>query len=174
MTLGATNNDPQGAAATNTEPNAGTEPATAQNGGSTYNPPATQADLDRIIENRLQRERAKYADYNDLKDKAQRSDAINNELEDLKGKVSALEKENAEYKHNEEVSSWAKEVSEETGIPAELLQGDTKEAMQEQAKALGKYINVSAPVVNGDGHTPTNKAGMATRDLFANALDGII
>jgi len=34
-----------------------------------YAPPATQAELDRIVESRLARERAKFADYDDLKSK---------------------------------------------------------------------------------------------------------
>lgn len=37
---------------------------------STYTPPATQADLDRIIQDRLSRHDKKYADYDDLKNKA--------------------------------------------------------------------------------------------------------
>ena len=39
-----------------------------------YKPPDTQADLDRIISDRLARERAKYADYADLKKKAEEFD----------------------------------------------------------------------------------------------------
>ena len=52
------------------------EPDTPATGGtdtpSPYTPPATQADLDRIIGERVARERAKYADYTDLKAKADR------------------------------------------------------------------------------------------------------
>lgn len=39
-----------------------------------FKPPATQADLDRIIGDRVARERAKYADYDDLKAKAEAHD----------------------------------------------------------------------------------------------------
>jgi hypothetical protein len=35
-----------------------------------WTPPASQADLDRIIGERLARERAKFADYDDLREKA--------------------------------------------------------------------------------------------------------
>lgn len=46
------------------------------NGGeSTYTPPATQADLDRIIDGRLARERKKYEGFEDLKAKAEKWDA---------------------------------------------------------------------------------------------------
>lgn len=37
--------------------------------GKEYTPPASQADLDRIIEDRLSRERRKYSDYDDMKSK---------------------------------------------------------------------------------------------------------
>jgi hypothetical protein len=40
-----------------------------------YTPPATQADFDRVIGERVARERAKYADYDDLKAKADAHDA---------------------------------------------------------------------------------------------------
>ncbi len=42
--------------------------------GGGYTPPASQADLDRIINDRLARERAKYSDYTDLKKKAEAHD----------------------------------------------------------------------------------------------------
>lgn len=44
-------------------------------GESTYMPPATQADLDRIIDGRLARERKKYEGFDDLKSKAEKWDA---------------------------------------------------------------------------------------------------
>lgn len=46
-----------------------TDPKDAQKSGApTWAPPATQADLDRIISDRLARERAKYSDYAELKE----------------------------------------------------------------------------------------------------------
>ena len=41
-----------------------------------WKPPASQAELDRIIQNRLERERVKYADYESLQEKAQNWDQI--------------------------------------------------------------------------------------------------
>lgn len=52
---------------TGNEPEAGGKPE--------YTPPASQADLDRIVEARLSRERSKYSDYDDLKKKAGDHDA---------------------------------------------------------------------------------------------------
>jgi hypothetical protein len=41
-----------------------------------FTPPASQADLDRIVEQRLARERQKFADYDDLKAKAAKVDEL--------------------------------------------------------------------------------------------------
>lgn len=50
------------------------------NAGNSYTPPASQDELNEIIEKRLNRERAKYADYDDLKTRAARADALENDL----------------------------------------------------------------------------------------------
>ncbi|MCL2737132.1 MAG: hypothetical protein FWD75_11015, partial [Propionibacteriaceae bacterium] len=42
----------------------------APGGDAPWTPPASQQDLDRIIQDRLSRERAKYTDYEELKTKA--------------------------------------------------------------------------------------------------------
>lgn len=46
----------------------------ASSGGSNFTPPASQEELNRIIEQRLARERGKFADYDDLKAKAAKFD----------------------------------------------------------------------------------------------------
>jgi len=48
-------------------------------GGAQYTPPATQADLDRIVEARLAREREKYKGFDDLKAKAAQWDQLEDE-----------------------------------------------------------------------------------------------
>lgn len=51
--------------------------ATPPDGGnSTFTPPSSQDELDRIVSKRLERERSKYADYDDLKAKAQQFDQM--------------------------------------------------------------------------------------------------
>lgn len=45
-------------------------------GGSGYTPPASQADLDRIIQERISRERAKFADYDQVKAEAEQLRAL--------------------------------------------------------------------------------------------------
>lgn len=56
-------------------PPSGTTPAA----GDEFKPIATQDDLNHIIDERLRRERAKFADYGDLKTKAARVDQVESE-----------------------------------------------------------------------------------------------
>lgn len=169
-----TNTNPQGAAA---EP--GTEPApqtqqTEPQGGSTYTPPATQADLDRIVENRLQRERAKYADYEQYKADSAKLGTVVAERDELKNQLDTANKELGTLRGEKQVREWAQEVSQETGVPADVIRGNTKEEMLAHAQSLEKYVNVSAPVVGSDGKSPNSPAATSTRDMFAQALEGII
>lgn len=53
-----------------------TTDTTTQGGGSAWTPPASQEDFDRIITERLNRERSKFADYPDLKAKASQFDQL--------------------------------------------------------------------------------------------------
>lgn len=162
----------------NLEGQQGAEPtANGQQGGqgeSTYTPPATQADMNRIIESRLQRERAKYADYDQLKADSAKLGEVVAERDGLKAQLDAANSELEGFKKEKEVRDWAAEVSQETGVPADILRGETKEEMLAHAKTLEKYVKVSAPVVRGDGKSPKEKAASSTRDMFANALEGII
>ena len=65
--------------------------------GSNYQPPATQDDLNRIIEQRLARERAKYADYDQLKADADRMRELEYELQSETEKaVQSAEKDAAQ------------------------------------------------------------------------------
>jgi hypothetical protein len=53
-----------------------TEPTGNEPGGGDWKPPADQAALDKIIETRLQRERQRYADYDELKATAGKYQAL--------------------------------------------------------------------------------------------------
>lgn len=67
---------------------------------SEWAPPASQAELDRIIQNRLERERAKYADVDELREKAQYWDEIE--------QASKTEYERAQ----EELTRWQAEAEQ--------------------------------------------------------------
>lgn len=154
--------------------NANNAAANSNGGGSTYTPPATQAELDRIVENRLQRERQKYANYDQYKADSVQLGAVVAERDDYKSQLDTANAELATYRASEQKRTWASEVAQETGVPADVLRGETKEEMEAHAKTLEKYVKVSAPVVSGDGRSPNMKAAVSPRDQFAAAFEGLI
>lgn len=117
----------------------------APNDGATgFNPITSQDDLNRIIADRVSRERSKFADYEDLKGKASQFEKLEAEkltetqrlqaqLDELSGKASAAEKANARLS-----------VIAAEGIPAEyqdLVHGDTPESLNASAKKAKELID---------------------------------
>jgi len=156
-------------------------PQPAENDGGktgTYTPPGSQADLDRIIADRLSRERAKFADYDDLKTKASEYDKVTEAqktaeqkaaeaLAEAQGKVQAYEK-------REQVATWKADVSKETGVPAAALAGSSLEEIQAHAETLKPLITQAqepqaplAPHVPSEGAPPSG--GVASQ-LNANDI----
>ena len=133
----------------------------------------TQEDVNRIVANRV----AKYADYEELKEKAGKFDAAEeankSELQKAQEKAAALQSQVDSMKKAEQVRKIRDEVSQETGVPASLLTGETKEECETQASAINAYKGNSSgyPQVKdgGEPQAPTSKK--ATRDQFADWLN---
>lgn len=94
--------------------------------GKDFTPPASQADLDRIIADRLARERSKFSDYDDLKKKAQAHD-------------KALE---------------AAKSEQEKAVDAARKEGES--AANERANARLVGAEVRAQAANAKFHDPTD------------------
>ena len=107
----------------------GTAPAQQEN--RTF----TQDEVNAIVADRLARERAKYADYDDLKAQAGKTDALQQQLDAI-----AADKARREMKQK---------VSDATGVPVELLTGETEEACTAQAQAIRAYTNPYPNVKDG-------------------------
>lgn len=137
-------NDPTGNAG------AGTTPP-AQQGDKTF----TQADIDRVVTERLARERQRFADYDDLKNKASKFD------EYQQSQMSDLEKANEAIKAKDtalaeaqtrlaemEVQSVRSAAATAAGLPAELHQfitaTDPDEA-KKQAETLASKLTPATP-----------------------------
>ena len=140
----------------------------------------TQAEIDQMIEDRLYRERKKFADYEDLKAKAEKFDAAEEaqktELQKATERADALQAQVDSFTKAEEVRKIRAEVSQETGIPASLLTADTKEACEEQAKAIAEYTaSNEAPAYPSvkDGGDPQVNRKKSTRDQFAEWIDKV-
>ena len=107
----------------------GTAPAQQEN--RTF----TQDEVNAIVADRLARERAKYADYDDLKAQAGKTDALQQQLDAI-----AADKARREMKQK---------VSDATGVSVELLTGETEEACTAQAQAIRAYTNPYPNVKDG-------------------------
>jgi Domain of unknown function (DUF4355) len=110
----------------------------------------TQADLDRVVADRLARERGKYADYTDLQKKAAEFDKIQDanksDLDKANDALSAAQVELAELR----VASVRSAAATAAGLPAELhefITATDPEKAAEQAKVLAAKL------------TPPNTAG---------------
>ena len=114
----------------------------------------TQAEVNAIIADRLNRERAKYADYDDLKAKAQQFDTAQAQLD-------TLTKANAQR-------DMRTKVSAATGVPADLLTGDTEEACTTQAQAIMNFAKPAAYPSVKDGGDPYHVP--STPDVAAKAF----
>lgn len=107
------------------------ENQTGDQGGKEYAPPASQADLDRIIESRLARERAKFGDYDDLKAKiSEYEEWKESQLTEQEKAVQAAREEGVQ----EATTSFERKlVSAEVKIQAQAL------GFHDPADALTKF-----------------------------------
>lgn len=102
----------------------------------------TQADIDRIVTERLSRQQKQFADYDELKDKASKYDSMASEL--------------AELKASNQLADWKSQVSKELGVPIDLLRGATLEEIQAHGESLKPFVTGTpvAPVVPKAGDQP--------------------
>ena len=108
-----------------------------------FTPITSQEQLDQVLSDRLTRERAKYADYDQLKsDRERLQGELKTEKEvgnGLRSQIGDLQKKIGEY----ETNSVKMRIAEEEGLPKELrdrLQGKTEEELRADAKRLSEAI----------------------------------
>lgn len=132
-----------------------------------------QSELDTIIADRLKREREKYADYDSLKEKAAKLDEIEEatktELQRATEKAEKLEAELSQMKKAEEIRTIREKVSQETGVPAALLSGESEETCKDQAIAIMSFKTSASsyPTIKDGGEIQTTVKG-STRQQFAD------
>lgn len=140
-----------------------------------FTPITTQEDFDKAVQSRLEREAKKYADYETLKEKAGKYDAIagkdyEGQIKKLSDDLKAANDKLAEHENTvkeltaraekAERESLRTKIALENKLPLELagrINGDTEETMREDAKALSKYVvnQGAAPL----GSTEESKGG---------------
>lgn len=125
----------------------------------------SQEQVDAIVKDRLAREREKYKDYNALKGKAVEYDKQQEASKKALEQVEALKEELSGLKEQEKIRGIRTKVSGETGVPSELLTGDSEEDCKTQAEAILKFAKGSKyPGIKETEHrkntvTQTNPSG---------------
>jgi hypothetical protein len=124
----------------------------------------TQADIDKIVKERVARERAKYADYDDLKAKA-------GEKTTLEERVAQIEQQ----AKDSEARALRAEVANAKGLTpsqAKRLVGGTREELEADADELLKDIGAQKKnnnVVPREGNTPKGAGSDdSTREFVRN------
>lgn len=123
---------------------------------STQEKTFTQAELDRVVSDRLDRERKKYPDYNDLKTKASQFDELQDEnkseMEKLTGKVTSLSDENKSTKaENLRLRvALSKGLTGDKADLADRLRGNTQEELEADADKLLSHLAPPEPKKQGE------------------------
>jgi len=148
-----------------TEAPEGKEPESKQDEGKaeskTQEKTLTQAEVDRIVADRVGRERSKFADYNDLKTKAVQFDELQeenkSELEKLTGKVTSLSDMNKslEGQNLRLQVALSKGLTGDKADLADRLRGGTKEELEADADTLLSHF---APANPEDGNEKEKEA----------------
>lgn len=137
----------------------------------------TQAELNAIIQKRVGEVSAKYENYEELKAKAQKFDEIEeqskSELQKANERADALQAELDGMKRADSVRKIREEVATEMGVPANLLNGGTKEECEAQAKGILSFAKPDSYPSVKDGGEVRNVSTGQTRDQFANWLDDL-
>jgi len=120
----------------------------------------TQADVDGVVEKRLERERSKFADYETLKEKAGSVDKVKAELEGkIKEKdtlVSTLTNDLGKAKLETDKVKIVSEFKLSDEL-SEFVTGETPEEMRQRAEKLSKGIGTSGFKIDKD-KKPDDKA----------------
>lgn len=152
-------------------------PEASDSDGGTWKAPATQEELNSIVEKRLARERAKYADYDEIAKKAAEFDktqeASKTEIQKATERAEKAEKALADATS----SSLRSEVALSKGLTptqAKRLVGNTREELEADADELLSDLGDQKP---GGPRAPQQKTRQTStkedpKANFANRLFG--
>jgi len=131
----------------------------------------TQDDVNRIVSERLAKERSKYEGYDEYKSKAAELDALKEsqktELQKATERADQLAAELDALKTASQIKAVRDTVAEATGVPASLLTGSTEEECKAQAEAILKFAKPQDYPTVRDGGEVTQHITGKSRDKFA-------
>lgn len=121
----------------------------------------SQDEFDKLIGPRLSREREKFADYEELKQRIDSVEAEKTAAEQARDAAIAERDEASDkvqkFEADKQVDAWRADVAKVKGVPADALRGSTKEEFEAHAEILKPLITVRGPVIPGQGETPAPK-----------------
>lgn len=134
-------------------------------------PTFTQADLDRIVRDRVKREREKFADYDELRSKAEGAKTAEDRLADLEKRLAEAD---AREKRSQLVATIAgtHKITDPEDIRL-FLTGQDEDTLTAQAKRLAardEDRRRKGDIVPNAGKTPTNNEGDSDMREFTRKL----
>jgi hypothetical protein len=128
----------------------------------------SQADVDRIVKERVQREKAKYADYDDLKTRAEGAKTLEDRIAEIERQAS-----------DNEARALRAEIANAKGLTpgqAKRLVGSTREELEADADEL--LADIGAQKKNGnhvprEGETNKPKRPDGLREFTRNLFESV-
>ena len=122
----------------------------------------TQDDVNRIVQERLVREREKFQGFDDYKAAAER-------LETVEAEKSQLAEQVATFKAEQERAALVADVASTADVPADALRGSTREELEAHAEVLKSLLKPTGPVIPGQETHPSSVTADPMRE-FARGL----
>lgn len=145
----------------------------------------SQDEFDNLVKDRIGRvktqaqaeAKAQFADYDELKAKAEQADArvaeVERERDALVTRAEEAEGKVATFEAEKQLEGWRAEVSKATGVPADVLRGSTKEEFEAHAETLKPLLTAhKGPVITSQGDIPDGSTTAEDDRAFADFLTG--
>lgn len=124
-----------------------------------FEPITTQEQLDAVVRDRVRRAKERavepYADYGELKARAEAAERAAAEADELRRRADEAEGALARAREERERDAARAKISEETGIPARLITGDDEESMRTSAAALAEWARPRSAMGSASGTSMT-------------------
>lgn len=127
----------------------------------------SQSEVDKIVSERLQRERAKFEGYDEYKTRAEQAVELSKRIEVLEKELS----EASEKLTASELKALRVSISAETSIPVSALTASTEEELRKQAEDLQAWRG-ETPGLQRTSNSSGNSTGSA-QDAKARAADAL-
>lgn len=120
-----------------------------------------QPEVDEIVTKRLERERGKFADYDQLKEKAGKVDTINSEWETKLKEANTAKADLEKQLNGTKLEVEKVKIVNEFKLPEDLhefVTGENADEMRQRAEKLAKGVKPAKVTVNKSGKPAADKA----------------